>query len=56
MTSVKKSMMSAPSPVFSRTMSAIVGGLRSSVSVVCVVVVDMCSIMHVGWVGVKREI
>ena len=37
MTSVKKSMMSAPSPVFSRTMSAIVGGLRSVVvSVVCV--------------------
>ena len=54
MTSVKKSMMSAPSPVFSRTMSAIVGGLRSVVFVVCVLA-DMCSIMHVGWVVVKRE-
>ena len=56
MTSVKKSMMSAPSPVFSRTMSAIVGGLRSVVSVVCVVVADMCSSMGEGWGFVKREI
>ena len=56
MTSVKKSMMSAPSPVFSRTMSAIVGGLRSVVSVVCVLVSDMCSSMGEGWGFVKREI
>ena len=55
MTSVKKSMMSAPSPVFSRTMSAIVGGFRSVVvSVVCVLA-DMCSSMGEGWGFVKRE-
>ena len=53
MTSVKKSMMSAPSPVFSRTMSAIVGGLRSVV--VSVVVSDRCSSMREGWGFVKRE-
>ena len=56
MTSVKKSMMSAPSPVFSRTMSAIVGGLRSVVSVrACVFVSDMCSSMGESWGFVKRE-
>ena len=53
MTSVKKSMMSAPSPVFSRTMSAIVGGLRSVV--VSVVVSDMCSSIGEGWGFVKGE-
>ena len=52
MTSVKKSMMSAPSPVFSRTMSAIVGGFRSVVSVVCVLA-DMCSSLGEGWGFVK---
>ena len=51
MTSVKKSMMIAPSSVFSRTMSAMVGGFRSVDSVVCVS--DMCSIMGDGWVVVK---
>ena len=55
MTSVKKSMMRRPSSVFSRTMSARVGGFRSSVvSVVCVLVWDMCSIMWEDWVVVKR--
>ena len=53
MTSVKKSMMRRPSPVFSRTMSAIVGGFRSVVvSVVCVLA-DMCSSMGEGWGFVK---
>ena len=52
MTSVKKSMMSAPSPVFSRTMSAMVGGFRSVDSVVCVLA-DMCSSMGEGWGFVK---
>ena len=58
MTSVKKSMMRRPSPVFSRTMSAIVGGFRSVDSVVSACgpfISDIRSIMGEGWVAVKRE-
>ena len=50
MTSRKKSMMRLPSSVFSRTMSARVGGFRS-----VVVVSDMRSIMWEDWVVVKGE-
>ena len=57
MTSRKKSMMRRPSSVFSRTMSASVGGFRSSavVSAWGPLVSDMCSIMWEDWVVVKGE-
>ena len=48
-------MMRAPSSVFSRTISAMVGGFRSSVvSGMGTYVSYMSAIMRDGWVVVKR--